>query len=109
MSSDLFQQGVEAFRAGDKARTKEIMQQITAAEPNNENAWYYLAAAESDETLRRQYLERVLQINPDNTRARDILAKLDARAGGTASAATSAAVPPPQAPRANPVRSFDAT
>lgn len=109
MSSDLFQQGVEAFRAGDKVRAKEIMQQITAAEPNNENAWYYLAAAETDETLRHQYLERVLQINPGNARAREILAKLDARTGGTASAATSAAVPPSQAPRATPPRSPDLT
>src|SRR5512141_3159945 len=105
MSSDLFQQGVEAFRAGDKVRAKEIMQQITAAEPDNENAWYYLAAAETDETLRHQYLERVLQINPGNTRAREILAKLDARIGGTASAPTSAAIPPTQAPQATAPRS----
>lgn len=103
MSTDLFQQGVDAFQAGDKARTKEIMLQVTAAEPNNENAWYYLAAAEKDNALRRQYLERVLQINPNHQRARDVLAKLNAREGVAAPAAPAAA----QAPRGTPIRPLD--
>jgi hypothetical protein len=103
MSTDLFQQGVDAFQAGDKARTKEIMLQVTAAEPNNENAWYYLAAAETDKALRRQYLERVLQINPNHQRARDVLAKLNAREGVAAPPAPAAA----EAPRATPIRPLD--
>lgn len=106
MSSDLFQQGVEAFQAGDKARTKQIMLEVTAAEPNNDNAWYYLAAAESNKAKRRQYLERVLEINPNHERARDVLAKLDARAGGAAAPAEAA--PAAQAPRATPIRPLDA-
>ena len=109
MSSDLFQQGVEAFQAGDKARTKQIMLEVTAADPNNDNAWYYLAAAESNRTKRRQYLERVLQINPNHERAREVLAKLDERAGGAPAASTpAAAAPAPQAPRATPIRPLDA-
>jgi hypothetical protein len=111
MSSDLFQQGVEAFQAGDKARTKQIMLEVTAADPNNDNAWYYLAAAESNRTKRREYLKRVLQINPNHERAREVLAKLDERAGGTPAAATPAAAtpaaPPPEPPRSTPIRPLD--
>jgi hypothetical protein len=104
MSSDLFQQGVEAFHGGDKVRAKEIMLQVTAAEPDNESAWFVLAAAETDDVMRRQHLERVLQINPNHARAREVLAKLNARAGGTASAAAPAAAPPPKASRVTPLR-----
>ena len=106
MSSDLFQQGVDAFQAGDKARTKQIMLEVTAADPNNDNAWYYLAAAESNKAKRREYLERVLQINPNHERARDVLTKLDARASGAAAPADPA--PAAQAPRATPIRPLDA-
>lgn len=105
MSSDLFQQGVEAFQAGDKARAKQIMLEVTAADPNNDNAWYYLAAAETNREKRREYLQRVLQINPNHERARDVLAKLDARAGGASDA--SAPASQPQTPRPTPIRPLD--
>lgn len=106
MSSDLFQQGVEAFQAGDKARTKQIMLEVTGSDPNNDNAWYYLAAVETNKAKRREYLERVLQINPNHERARDVLAKLDARAGG-APAEPAASAPAAQAPRSTPIRPLD--
>ncbi len=96
MASDLFQQGVEAFQAGDKARAKELLLQVVNAAPDNENAWYYLAAAETDNGLRRQYLERVLQINPNHERARQVMAKFDAQTG----AVSSDPVSPPPAPAA---------
>jgi tetratricopeptide (TPR) repeat protein len=93
MASDLFQQGVEAFQAGDKARAKMLLQEATSIDPTNENAWYYLAAAETDNLVRRQYLERVLEINPNHARAREVLMKLDNR-----EAAAAAGIPPVSAP-----------
>lgn len=100
MAGDLFQKGVEAFQAGDKARAKELLLQATAQNPNNDNAWYYLAAAEPDIALRRQYLERVLQINPNHERARQVMAKFEEQAGAAAS--SSVAQPVSSPPRPSP-------
>jgi hypothetical protein len=105
MSGDLFQQGVEAFQAGDKARAKELLLQATAQNPNHDNAWYYLAAAEPDITLRRQYLERVLQINPNHERARQVMAKFEGQVDAAPAAAQPVPPPPRPAPAAEPVYS----
>ena len=120
MASDLFQQGVEAFQAGDKARARMLLQEATSIDPNNENAWYYLAAAETDNIVRRQYLERVLQINPNHTRAREVLNRLDSLTAAGAEAAPSATppqppvtspsppvTPPPVVPVSTPIRPLD--
>lgn len=100
MSSDPFQEGVEAFQAGDKVRARVLLQQATDLDPNNENAWYYLAAVETESVLRRQYLNRVLQINPSHSRARDVIARMDAAEGITSTPPApsySSAPPPPVA------------
>lgn len=75
--NDLQQQGIEAFQAGDRDRARQIFEQIVAAEPNNETAWYFLAASQTDLTIRRQYLERVLTINPNHARAREVLDRMN--------------------------------
>lgn len=89
MMNDLLQQGIAAFQAGDRAQAKEILEQVVAAEPNNDNAWYYLAAAQTNMAQRKEYLRRVLAINPEHPRARDVLSRMEAEeiaAEGSASA-----------------------
>lgn len=115
MSGDLFQQGVAAFQAGDKARARMLLLEATEIDPDNENAWYYLAAAETDNALRRQYLERVLEINPNHARARDVLQKMEGRVPAAAAspaepyaASASTSVPPSTPPpAATPIRPLD--
>lgn len=100
MAQELLNQGIAAFQAGDRVQARAIFQQITATDPSNDSAWYYLAASEDDPALRRTYLERVLQINPQHERARDVLNRLNAES------APPAYTPPPASatPRSTPIR-----
>lgn len=76
--NDRLQEGIAAFQAGDRERARLIFEEIVRFEPENDTAWYYLAAAQTDFNLRRQYLERVLQINPQHQRAREVLERMPA-------------------------------
>ncbi len=77
MATDRLKEGVDALQRGDRAAARAILEEVVGADPQNETAWYYLAASQDDPGLRRTYLERVLIINPNNQRARDVLQKLD--------------------------------
>lgn len=77
MATDRLKEGIDALQRGDRVGARAILEEVVGVEPQNETAWYYLAAAQDDPRLRRTYLERVLIINPNNQRARDVLQKLD--------------------------------
>lgn len=68
--------GIEAARRGDKASAQVLLQQVVNADPNNELAWMWLASAVDSLEERRACLQRALQINPDNARAREALQRL---------------------------------
>lgn len=76
---ELLREGIAAFQAGDRATAHTYLTELVALEPNNEQGWYYLAATESDPIKRREYLERVLTLNPNNPKAREVLDRLKAR------------------------------
>jgi len=76
---DLLQEGIAAFQAGDRAKARELLLEVVKMDPENEQAWYYLAASESNPTLRKQYLQTVLEINPGNAKAREVLDRIQAR------------------------------
>jgi len=90
-SGDLVQEGIDAFKAGDKARALQLLSEAVKQPENktNEQAWYYLAAAQTDPTRRKQALEVVLKINPDNERAQEALAKVSAQLAESGAAAPS--------------------
>lgn len=73
MSESLFSQGQAALRAGDKQKARQIFQSIVQSNPDNENAWLWLAGATDSGFERALYLERALAINPENERARKAL------------------------------------
>lgn len=72
--------GIEAARAGNQAEARRLLQQVLSADPNNEVAWMWMASAVSTPNERRVCLERALQINPNNARAREALRRLDTTA-----------------------------
>lgn len=72
--------GIEAARRGDKAAAEMLLRQVTVSDPQNEMAWLWLASVVTDVTERRRYLEKVVTINPENTRAQEALQRLT---GGT--------------------------
>ncbi len=69
--------GIEAARRGDKAAAQILLRQVVAIDEDNELAWMWLASAVESVTERRTCLERALQINPNNTRAREALSRLE--------------------------------
>lgn len=76
--------GIAAARRGDRAAARRLLESVTLADPNNEAAWMWLASVASSRNERREALERVLTINPDNERARTALEQME-RSGGGAS------------------------
>lgn len=107
MSADKLNAAIAAFQAGDKATAKSLFQEVISTDPNNDTAWYYFAALQDDPARRRAALNKVLEINPDHQRAREVLAAMDAAQASTAAAGAPAsppklAAPPPAARPASP-------
>lgn len=70
-------EGIEAARNGDRATARRLLQQVVDIDEDNEMAWLWLASAVPTVAERRACLERVLAINPGNTRAREALDRLN--------------------------------
>ena len=62
----LLREGVEAARAGDKAKARDRFERVTELDENNERAWLYLAQVVDTDEERRVCFSNVLVINPDN-------------------------------------------
>ncbi len=70
------QEAIAAIKAGDKKTGRAYLAEILQADPENEIGWLWLAGIVESDERRRQCLERVLEINPDNQAARRGLATL---------------------------------
>jgi hypothetical protein len=89
--SNLTQQGIDAYKAGNKDEAVQLLMQAVRENAQDENAWLYLGAAIDDPTRKRQAFQKVLAINPNNEKAQNALARLDAGAtGATAGSAAKA-------------------
>jgi hypothetical protein len=75
--TDLLREALSAEQRGDFALAKQLLSQALIEDPNNETAWMLMADAVDDLRLRRNCLERVLAINPDNSDASTALLKLN--------------------------------
>lgn len=69
-------QGIDAAKRGDKLAARRHLQQVLIADRNNEIAWMWMASVVDTLDERRRCLERALQINPNNERAREALRRL---------------------------------
>ncbi len=74
--SQLLEQGINAAKRGDRATGRKLLTQVIEADPANELAWIWLASCVNSLQDRKECLERVLEINPDNVRAKQALAAL---------------------------------
>jgi tetratricopeptide (TPR) repeat protein len=85
----LYREGVIAIRdQKDLERGRELLLQAVQLDPNNDMAWLWLTRTVKDLPTRLQYLDRALQINPQNEQARTVKERL---LGGSAAAADSPA------------------
>jgi hypothetical protein len=80
--------GITAAKNGDRTTARQLLEQVISADEDNELAWLWLASSVNTLSERRACLERVLQINPNNVRAQEALARLNT--SGETSAAPAA-------------------
>ncbi|MBI5669651.1 MAG: tetratricopeptide repeat protein [Chloroflexi bacterium] len=69
--------GVEAAKAGDKDRARQLLQQSLQLDPNNEAAWIWLMTVARDRREKLICLYKLLEINPNNTMGQEALASLN--------------------------------
>jgi hypothetical protein len=80
----LLRPAIAAAKAGHKDQARALLEQVVAADPDNETAWLWMSGMVDDDRQRRACLEQVLRVNPENPYARAGLAKLGKTASLTA-------------------------
>ncbi|NDJ63083.1 MAG: tetratricopeptide repeat protein [Chloroflexi bacterium] len=76
----LFRDGVRALKqAGDVQRARELLRQSLRLDPNNEQAWLWLAQTTKNPEIQLQCVDRALSINPDQPQAQAARDKICAR------------------------------
>lgn len=75
----VLKQGIAAARAGQRSEARQLLTRIIQADARNEQAWLWLAAVVDDPLQQRTCLQRVLDINPNNSRAQQGLAWINTR------------------------------
>lgn len=68
-AENLLREGVKAAQEGRRAEAKQTLLLVTEIEPNNENAWLWLASISEYPEELLVFLNNVLKINPINERA----------------------------------------
>ncbi len=86
--SNLTQQGIDAYKAGDKAEAVRLLGEAIRANRQDKNAWLYLGAALDDPVRKRQAFMNVLEIDPANEQAKNALARLDMATSSAAPSGT---------------------
>ena len=65
----LLKKGVSAAQSGDRDHARKLLSQATAMNPASESAWMWLASISEYPEELLAFLNRVLEINPENSRA----------------------------------------
>lgn len=97
--AQLIRQGQAAAQSGNNTMARNYLQAAVDLEPDNATGWLWLAGVLDSPTDAKYALERVLQLEPSNMRARQGLEQLNAMLGTTTPAPT-----PPLYEDARPVR-----
>lgn len=74
---DLLLQAMDAKESGNFTQAKQLLAQALIQDPHNEGAWMLMSEVVDDVKLKRNCLQRVLLINPQNSAANIALMKLD--------------------------------
>lgn len=90
--------GIQALRAGDRARGRRLLLDVVTADERQEPAWLWLAEALDDPADQIMALENALALNPGNAPARRRLEQLRGLAGASPAPAEPAAPAPVETP-----------
>lgn len=91
----ILQLGIEAARDGNKEQARGLFRLLTRQEPDNPQAWLWLAGVAENHEERRAALERVVDLEPGNEMAKKGLQALGGRS-------TSRLPPEPEPPAPPP-------
>src|SRR5579859_3033291 len=108
-SDTILQLGIEAAREGNREEARNLFSLLTRQEPNNSQAWLWLAGVAESPDERRAALERVLALDPSNEMALKGLQAMginpgSGRAAEPAPARPAETAPPPVAATAAPTQ-----
>lgn len=74
---DKLHRAADYIKSGQKKEGGQLLIELLREQPDNEQAWLWLAAAVKGREKKLECLEKVLTINPENEQARKLLAKLE--------------------------------
>lgn len=75
---EALEKGIRAARRGRKAPAQRLLGQVVQAQPDNEEAWLWLSRVVEQPADRAACLNRVIELNPNNSWAAEQLAELQA-------------------------------
>jgi twitching motility two-component system response regulator PilG len=67
--SQTLEAGIKAAQEGNRAEARQLLLQVAEAEPDNENAWLWMASISEYPEELIIFLTNVLNVNPNNARA----------------------------------------
>lgn len=76
---NLLKEGIAALKAGQRVRARALLQEVVREQPDNVAAWLWLSGTVDTDNERRECLERVLEVDPDNPHAKKGLERLGPR------------------------------
>jgi len=76
-SEQLIQEAVTEARRGNKENARKITKQVVVSDTKNKRAWYVLSQLVEDRGQEEYCLRKILQIQPDNTRAKERLSQIE--------------------------------
>lgn len=79
MATRQLKQAISTYKSGEKQKAQKLLARLVQADPNNEEAWFWLAACIENPEQRQYCLKRVLKINPKNLQAKRALKKSEER------------------------------
>lgn len=76
----LLQMAINAAKSGNRDGARMMLRQVLSEDKRNERAMMWMANIARSKAERRQWLERVLDVNPDHEQARSLLKKMEYQA-----------------------------
>jgi len=78
---DLLARGIAAARVNETEEARDCLTEVTRRQPENADAWLWLASVETEPRLKRASFEKVLALRPGDPEAAAGLARLTERYG----------------------------
>ena len=73
---DLTTQGIMAYEAGEYKEANRLLAHAVKEDKYNEDAWFYLGMVQTKLEKKKQCMQRVLKINPNNEKAKQEIANI---------------------------------